>query len=57
MDLGSPLPSLALVRCFQGGIAGLVRAVTDEDVPVVGPGDVAGSSEALNNDCIDRKME
>lgn len=56
LDSDFPLPALALVHCFQVGIAGHVYAVTGEDAPTVDPGDVTGSSEALDSDCVDRKV-
>lgn len=53
LDLGSPLPALALARCFQGDIAGHAYVAMGEDVQRADP--EAGSSEALYSDCIGRK--
>jgi hypothetical protein len=55
LDSDFPLPALALVHCFRGGITGHAYAVAGEDVPMAGPEDVAGSSVALYSECIDRK--
>lgn len=57
LGLDCPSPALVLVHYFQGGITGHAHAVTGEDALAMVPGDVVDRNEALDSDCIDRKME